>query len=192
LGKGEALIGEGEMEGEGDKGKKEEALDPIMMDEDQIKRIMEKVGKTHSGVPYQYKVNTKKRVVAAREGLESDEEEVEDLLDVEQIEEILHTTYERKKRGPRVEIECNTPIHISVSVEPINPRATNTPRRTPPFRQPNFGRRKKKGSTYTQGTTSGGGSSGRSIQVSTLHGGSISTFSMAGHDPTIRLLEFKG
>jgi hypothetical protein len=43
----------------------------------------------HSGVPYQYKMNTKKRVVAAREGLESDEEEVEDLWDVEKIEEIL-------------------------------------------------------------------------------------------------------
>jgi hypothetical protein len=36
-------------------------------------------GKTCSGVPYQYKVNTKKRGVAARERLESDEEEVEDL-----------------------------------------------------------------------------------------------------------------
>jgi hypothetical protein len=34
------MQGEGEMEGEGDKGNKEEALDPIMMDEDQIKRIM--------------------------------------------------------------------------------------------------------------------------------------------------------
>jgi hypothetical protein len=37
---GEALTGEGEMEGEMDKGKKEEALDPIMMEEDQIKNIM--------------------------------------------------------------------------------------------------------------------------------------------------------
>jgi hypothetical protein len=88
-GRGEALTGEGEMEGEGDKGKKEEALDPIMMDEDQIKWIMETTGKTRSGVPYQYKVNTKKRVVAAREGLASDEEEVEDLWVVEKIEEIL-------------------------------------------------------------------------------------------------------
>jgi hypothetical protein len=37
-GRGEALttreIMEGEMEGEGDKGNKEEALDPIMMDDD--------------------------------------------------------------------------------------------------------------------------------------------------------------
>jgi hypothetical protein len=40
---------------------------------------METTRKMRSGVPYQYKVNTKKRVVAAREGLASDEEEVEDL-----------------------------------------------------------------------------------------------------------------
>jgi hypothetical protein len=74
-GRGEALTGKGE----GDKGKKEEALDPIMMDDDQIKRIMARTGRTRSEVPYQYKVNTKKRVIAVREGLESDEEEVEDL-----------------------------------------------------------------------------------------------------------------
>jgi hypothetical protein len=61
------------MEGEVDKGRNEESLDPIMMDEDQIKQIMVSAGKTRSGVPYQYKVNTKKRVVAAREGLASDE-----------------------------------------------------------------------------------------------------------------------
>jgi hypothetical protein len=78
-GRGETLTREGEMEGEMDKGKKEEALDPIMMDEDQIKQIMEIAGRMHSGVPYQYKINTKKRFVAAREGLESDEENVEDL-----------------------------------------------------------------------------------------------------------------
>jgi hypothetical protein len=78
-GRGEALIEKGEMEGGKDKGKKEEPLDPIMMDDDQIKKIMGIVGKTLSGVPYQYKVNTKKRVVVIREGLASDEEEVEDL-----------------------------------------------------------------------------------------------------------------
>jgi hypothetical protein len=33
-GRGEALKREGEIEGEGDKGNKEEALDPIMIDED--------------------------------------------------------------------------------------------------------------------------------------------------------------
>ena len=90
-------------------------MDLIMMDDDQIKQIMETAGKRHNGVPYQYKVNTKKRVVATREGLESDEEEVEDLWVVEQIVEILHATYERKTRGPRVGIEGNNPIHINVS-----------------------------------------------------------------------------
>ena len=77
------------MEGGMDNGKKEEPLDPIMMDDDQIKQIMATTGNMSSGVPYQYKVNTKKRVVAARESLESDEEEVEDLRAVEKIEEIL-------------------------------------------------------------------------------------------------------
>jgi hypothetical protein len=168
VGMGEALTGEGEM----DKGKKEEALDPIMMEEDQINSIMEAYGRTRSGVPYQYKMNIKKRVVATREGLESDEEEVEDLRAVEKIEEIMCMTYERKTRGPRVGIESKTHIHINVSVEPINPCVTNTPRRTPPFRQPNFGRRKIARGTYKQGTTTGGSSSGSIIQVSTPHGGS--------------------
>jgi hypothetical protein len=104
-GKGEELTKKGEMKGEGDDGNKEEALDPIMMDNDQIKWIMETAGKTCSGVPYKYKVNTKKRVVAEREGLASDEEEVEDLRAMEQIEEILRETYERKTRGPREGIE---------------------------------------------------------------------------------------
>jgi hypothetical protein len=141
-GRGEALTKKGEMEEEVDKGKKEEALDPIMMDDDQIKWIMATTGKTRSGVPYQYKVNTKKRAISMREGLASDEEEVEDLRAMEQIEEILGATYEWKMRVPRVRIEGSNPIHINVSVEPINPCVTNTTRRTPPFRQPNFGRRK--------------------------------------------------
>jgi hypothetical protein len=71
------------------------------MDDDQINWILVSSGMMRRGVLYQYKVNTKKRVIAARGGLESDEEEVEDLQAVEQIEEILHTTYERKTRGPR-------------------------------------------------------------------------------------------
>jgi hypothetical protein len=61
-GRGEALTRDEEM----DKGKKEEALDPIMMEEDQIKKIMETVGRTHIEVPYQYKMNNKKRAIAAR------------------------------------------------------------------------------------------------------------------------------
>jgi hypothetical protein len=94
--------------------------------------------------------------------------------------------------GPREEVEGNTPIHISVSVEPINSCATNIPKRTPLFRLPNFRRRKREGSTSTQGTTTGGASSGSNIQVYTPRGGSSSTFKMVGHDPTIRLPKFKG
>jgi hypothetical protein len=67
-------------------------LDPILMDDNQLKWILASSGMTRSGVPYQYNVNTKKRVVAVREGLASDEEEVEDLQAVEKIEEILRAT----------------------------------------------------------------------------------------------------
>jgi hypothetical protein len=105
-----------------------------MMEEDHIKKIMEIFGRTCNGAPYQYKMNNKKRAIAAREGLASHEEEVEDLRFVEQIEEILCATYERKTRGPKAGIEGITPTHITVSVEPINPCVTNTLERTPPFR----------------------------------------------------------
>jgi hypothetical protein len=112
---------------------------------------------------------------------------------MEQIEEIMCATYEMKMRGPRAGGEGNHPIHINVSVEPINPCATNTPRITPPFRQPNFGGSPIAGSTSTQGATIGGSSSSNSIQVCTLRrGGSSSIFKMVGHDPTIRLPEFRG
>ena len=89
-----------------DKGKKEEEpLEPIMKDDDQIKWILASTGKMCSGVPYQYKMNTKNRVVAMREGLASDEEEVEDIRAMEKIEEILCATYERRTRGPRTRKE---------------------------------------------------------------------------------------
>jgi hypothetical protein len=128
-----------------------------------------------------------------REGLASDEEEVEDLRVVEHIEEILHATYERKKRGPRVGGEGNHPIHINVIFKPINPCVTNTPNRKPSFRQSNFGGILTAGSTFTQGETTTGSIPGSSSQVSTPHGGgSSSIFRMAGHDPTIRLPEFQG
>jgi hypothetical protein len=149
--------------------------------------------KTHRGAPYQYKLNTKKRSIAAREGLVSDEEELEDLWAVDNIEEILCATYERKTRGPRMGGEGNHPIHINVSVEPINPCVINTPKRTPPFRQLQFGGSPTIGSTSTQGTTTRGSSSGNTSQVSTsCRGGSSSIFKMAGHDPTIRLPKFWG
>jgi hypothetical protein len=146
-------------------------------------------GKMHSGVtPYQYKMNNKKRVIADREGLASDEEKVEDLQVMEQIEEIMRATYERKIGGPRVGTKGITPIHVSVSVEPITPCATSTPERTPPFRQPNFSGRKTTGSTSKQRATTGGASSGSSSQISTPRGGSSSSqFKMERHDPTIGL-----
>jgi hypothetical protein len=87
-----------------------------------------------SGVPYQYKMNNKKRSIADREGLESDEEEVEDLRAMEHIEEILCATYERKIGGPRAGTIGKTPIQIIVSVETTTPCATNTLERTSTFR----------------------------------------------------------
>jgi hypothetical protein len=81
-------------------------------------------------------------------------------------------TYERKIGCPRGGTEGRTPFHISVSVEPITPCETSTPERTPPFRKLNFSGRKKEGSTYKQGATTGGASSGSGIQISTSHEGS--------------------
>jgi hypothetical protein len=63
------------MERGKDKGKKEEEpMEPIMMNDDQIKWILASTGRMRSRVPYQYKVNTKKRDVTMSEGLVSDEE----------------------------------------------------------------------------------------------------------------------
>jgi len=90
------------MDREMDKGRKKEAMDQIMMEEDQINQIMEKTGNMCSIIYYQYKINNKKRFIDEREGLVSDKEEVEDLWFVEHIEEILCTAYERKTRGPRL------------------------------------------------------------------------------------------
>ena len=61
---------------------------------------------------------------------------------MEKIEEIPHTAYERKTRGPRPGGEDIHPFNVNVSVEPINPCVTNTPERTPPFRKPNFSGKK--------------------------------------------------
>jgi hypothetical protein len=78
-------------------------------------------------------------------------------------------------------------------VEPITPCETNTPERTPPFIQPNFNGRKKTRSAPNQGAATGGDISRSSSQVSTLcRGHSSSPLKMTGHDPTIRLPEFKG
>jgi hypothetical protein len=50
-GRGEALTRDREMEEEMDKGKKEEELDLIMMEEDYINKIMATIGRMRSGAP---------------------------------------------------------------------------------------------------------------------------------------------
>jgi hypothetical protein len=50
-GRGEALTRDGEIVEEMDKGKKDKAMDPIMMEEDQIKKIMETTRRMRSGAP---------------------------------------------------------------------------------------------------------------------------------------------
>jgi hypothetical protein len=75
----------------------------------------------------------------------------------------------------------------------VNPCTTNTPKRTPSFRQLNFSGRKIAGSAPNQGAATGGAISGNSSQVSTpRRSHSSSPFKMVGHDPNIRLLEFWG
>ena len=80
-------------------------MDPIMMDEEQTKEIISKVEVMRNKRPYQYKINSKKREVTKREGLNIDEKEVEDLCAIGKIEEIFHATYERKTRGQGYDIE---------------------------------------------------------------------------------------
>jgi hypothetical protein len=75
-GSGEALKRGGQMEEEMEKGKKKDSMDPIMMEEEQIKQIMTTFVNTWSGVPYQYKMNNNKRAIDDIEGLASDDEEV--------------------------------------------------------------------------------------------------------------------
>jgi hypothetical protein len=101
-------------------------MDPIMMDDEHTKEIIWSVGVMHSRQPYQYKMNSKKRVVAKREGLDSDEEEVEDLHTTGHIEDILHATYERKTRGHGSDVEEGSPFQIQISVEPTTPCVTKT------------------------------------------------------------------
>jgi hypothetical protein len=71
---GKALRTIWDMEMDLERGKNKETMDPIMMDEEQIKEIMSKEGNKCSERPYQYKIISKKRVVSKREGLYSDEE----------------------------------------------------------------------------------------------------------------------
>jgi len=85
-------------------------MDPIMMDEEQTKEIMDGEGTTCSRRPHQYNINSKKRKVAEREGLESDEEQVEDICAMGNIEEIMCTTYDRKTIGHGYGTEEGSPF----------------------------------------------------------------------------------
>jgi hypothetical protein len=51
------------MERDLERGKKKEAMDPIMMDKYQIKEIMDIVGMTCNSIPYQYRINREKREI---------------------------------------------------------------------------------------------------------------------------------
>jgi reverse gyrase len=119
--RGEALTKVGRMEGEMDKGNKE-AMYPIMMEEDHINNIMETTGKMSNGVPYQYKMNNKKRPIADREGLECDEEEVEDLRVVNSnlVQYLLQTDIQ--KRTEKIQWQIQT-LHRDFS--PGNPNWEN-------------------------------------------------------------------
>jgi hypothetical protein len=61
-------------------------------------------------------VNTNKRVVATREGLASDEEEVEDLWVVEKIEEIMCMQHMRGRREVQEREEKEAILSILMSL----------------------------------------------------------------------------
>ena len=67
---------------------------------------------THNERPYQYKMNNKNRAISKREGLDSDEEEVDDLRATGKFEEIFHTTYQRKTIGQGLDVEEGSPFQI--------------------------------------------------------------------------------
>jgi hypothetical protein len=120
-------------------------------------------------------MNNKKRAIDDSEGLERDEEEVEDIQAMEKIEEILHVMYERKIEGPRSGTNGRNPIQNTVSVEPTTPCATNTPEKKIVFRQPNFSGRNTTGHTSNKGASTRGAILGSNNQLSTSCGGSSST-----------------
>jgi hypothetical protein len=57
-------------------------------------------------------MKNKKMVVVKREGLENDEEEIEDLCAMGKIDDILHATYERKTIVHGSGVEEGSPFHI--------------------------------------------------------------------------------
>jgi hypothetical protein len=153
---------------------------------------MDKAGTTHNKRPYQYTINRKKRAIAERKGLESDEEEVEDLCSTKYIERILHTKYDRKTIGLRYDPDEGTPIHIKISVEPTTPCATKTSGKKENFRKPLISGRRSPIGQGTNGNSSGSMISTSSSQLSTPCIGHTTNFKMEGIYLTIRLPKFHG
>jgi len=87
-----------------------------MMNDEQTREIIRKVGVMCSKIPYQYNVHSRKREVVKREGLDIDEEEVEDLCTMVYIEDIFPTTYERKNKGLGSDEEEGSSFQIQISV----------------------------------------------------------------------------
>jgi hypothetical protein len=76
-------------------------MDPIIMDEEQTKEILSRVGVMHNEIPYQYNINRKNRAVDEREGLDRNEEEVEDLCATDGLRKyyVPHMRGKPKVRG---------------------------------------------------------------------------------------------
>jgi hypothetical protein len=167
---------------------KKEAMDPIMMDDEQIREIIRKLGVTCSRRPYQYKMNNRKRVVAEQEGLDNNEEEVVDLCAIGKIKDILHITYERKTKGHGSGAEGGSPFQIQIRVKPTTPCATKTSKEEKSVNQHVISGRRIFTRRGSSGNSSRSVSSETSSQVS--KGGSTTNFTMKIQDPTIRLPKF--
>jgi hypothetical protein len=183
-----------------------------MMDQEDIQEIIQKLGTTGSGRTYQFKINRKKIVVAEREGLESDEEEVEDLHAVENIEEIMHAIYEINIRGEISNEEEGTPVQIRISVKPTTPCMINTSTKKELFREKVIENHRNlvdqnisegtSGSTEnntcsgtsgsTSSNTSGSSSPNNNTQIVVLRGAGTTHSTMEGVYPMIILPKFHG
>jgi hypothetical protein len=108
------------------------------------------------------------------------------------IEDILHTTYERKTKGHGSDIEEFSPFQILISVEPITPCATMTIIEEYHVNHQVISGRGIFIERGSIGSSSRILSSKRTNQFSTPYGGvSSASFTMAGVDPTIRLPMFQ-
>jgi hypothetical protein len=133
-------------------------------------------------------MNSKKREVVVREGLDNDEKEVEDLHVMWNIEEFMCATYERKTRGQGSGAKEGSPFQIRISVESTTPYETKTSEEEILVNQQVISGRRIFTGQGSSVISSRSISSTSSSQVSTLAGGGSTTnFTLAGMDPTIRL-----